>query len=157
MGPSNYDYSLLSKVSLATGIVCGTVVGYTLNPGDEFLNNTLIATSCGVTRAACKIILDDPIQEQLMSDINATHNAQRVVEINDLLKRRNISHIFYQGNLGFGLGIALGTGVSATSLLKGFFSGVLVHAVGFCAEILPVLAFAKPLKFEFDVQGNQIT
>jgi hypothetical protein len=131
------------------------VFGYTLNPGG--LNNALIATmSCGVTRAACKIILDDPMTERLISYINATHSAQRIVEINDLLKRRKISHIFYQGNLGFGLGIALGTGVSATSLLTGFFSGVLVHAVGFFAEILPVLAFAKPLQFEFDEQGNRI-
>ncbi|MBA3237332.1 MAG: hypothetical protein H0T62_03155 [Parachlamydiaceae bacterium] len=157
MDPSNYNDNILSKVSLATGIVCGTVLGYTLNPGGEFLNNALIATSCGVTRAACKIILDDPIIEQLMSDVNAAHNAQRIVEINGLLKRKKIYHLFYQGNLGFGIGIAIGNGVTAASLLTGFFSGVLVHAVGFYAEMLPVLAFAKPLKFEYDVQGHLIT
>lgn len=148
----------LSNASLAAGIAWGTIVGYTLNcSSGDLLNNALITTSCGVSRAAGKVIFQDPLTHQIMCGVNLTDDAQTASEMNDLAEKHKIFHALYQVNLGFGLGVALGSSTSETSLLTGALNGFLIYTAGFCAEIIPVLAFSKPLQVIFDENGHRIS
>ena len=150
----------LSHASLVAGVACGAMVGYTLSASGDLLNNTLIAASCGISRAAQGIIFDNPLNDRILIKVaeqSAKYDEQKALELEALSTSGKISAVLYKANLGFGLGIALGTGGGAASLLSGILSGALVHAVGFFSEVLPVVALVKPRVMNFDENGHLIT
>jgi len=149
----------LNYASLATGVACGAVVGYTISATGDLLTNALIATSCGISRAAYNIFFEKPLTKQYVTKYNKLlleTDKQKASEVNALLTKMNILNIFYRANLGFGFGLALGTGGSASSLVPAILSGILIHAAGFLAEALPTAILSEPINLKFDENGNQI-
>lgn len=158
--------NILTCASYAAGMACGATVGYTLGASGDLLKNALITTSCGIAKAAAHVIFDNPLTKQLI----LTHNEhvtlighglpaeieQKVLEKDALHKKMNIFHILKKASLGFSHGIALGTGGASETLIGGLVSGGIIYAVGFYAEVLPVLALNKPLRMKFDESGKQI-
>ena len=139
-GITNNLSSLIRHIPLATGIACGTVVGYTLSSSGDLLNNVLIAGSLGASRAAQRILIDKPLIEK------------NILQHETAL---NISNAFYQANLGFGVGIGLGTAGADSSLLSGFFKGSLTMIAGIYTEGFPMAAFGTKV-IHIDENGNQL-
>ncbi len=162
------NHNMMSYAPHAAAFACGAVVGYTFAATGDLLSPALIATGCGVARAASNIIYSDPFTKQLLLTINVNAIAQGgtkdpnvetcIRELDLQRKKMEIVNGLYKMSWAFSVGITLGTGtgISGTSLLSGFFSGALIKITNILSEVLPSTAMRESsLQFDRNT-GKQI-
>ena len=146
----------LQNPPLAAGIACGALVGYS---STNLLDSACLATACGAVRAISTLLFDYPRSDRHIANMIAfanTRDPQRAQEIKILEKECQVAKRMYSANLGFCIGMTLGTCVAAPSLLSGIVRGFCMHSAGILSECLPVGWIKSRTVYEMRIEEGRL-